>query len=255
MPVSASTLKMLIDGGFAGDALVAVVAAIDADMATSAPSTRDDVKARSGAAIRQERYRHRKASDVTKPITRDVTRDVTDETPSPTPPTSNPTPLSPLKGTVPPFPESQSGLAAEKSVEDWVEGIWDATPTPAKRRSSKRDLQRAMVAAVRRGQPPGAIAAALRAYYASPDATKDGGEFAKGVHRLVQEDRWAPWSAEASPSKATDTSAWPDERWASTLSRWRSTGHWPAGIGPPPDDPETSAPVHLRANPLLRVIR
>lgn len=160
-------------------------------------------------------------------------------------PNLRPYPLS-LQGGQFPLPECQSGVSAEKSVEDWVEGIWDATPIRGRQRSSKRDLQRAMVAAVRRNQPPGAIAEALRAYYASPDATKDGGEFAKGVHRLVQEDRWAAWSSEPIATGSIDTSAWSDERWAAAISRWRSSGHWPAGVGPPPDNPGSAIPAHLR---------
>lgn len=80
MPVSADTLRKLMDAGLSGDALLDVVASIDADNAT---------KARSGGAERQARYRARKASTVTSDVTRDVTESVTpppDKESSPTPP-------------------------------------------------------------------------------------------------------------------------------------------------------------------------
>lgn len=249
MPVSAGTLKMLMDAGLAGDALLAVVASIDADMGAATPAT----PARNLRQERNARY-YDGNKERLKASEKRLNRTSYKKPPSPTPPTSNPTPLSPLKGTVPPFPESQSGDPAEKSIDDWVEGIWDATPTKARQRSSKRDLHRAMTAAVRRGQPPGAIADALRAYYASPDATKDGGEFAKGVHRLVQEDRWTAWSIGPTAMGLVDISTWSHERWAAAISRWRATGHWPTGVGPPPDDPATLVPSPLKSPPLLRVI-
>ncbi|MEJ2816395.1 hypothetical protein [Caulobacter sp. CCG-8] len=134
----------------------------------------------------------------------------------------------------------------------WVEEIWKSTPRKGRERSSQKDLQRALAAAVRRGHRPEAIAAALRAYYASPDATKDGGEFARGVHRLIQEDRWATWAPTIKAAVASDPSSWSEERWATTVRRWRETGHWPGGIGPPPDQPGSLAPA--QAPPLLRVI-
>lgn len=249
MPVSAGTLKMLMDAGLTGDALLAVVASIDADMTTAPPAA----PARTPRQERNARY-YDSQKERLKPSEKRLNKTSYETPPSPTPPSSKPPPLSPLKGTVPPLLESQSGVAAEKSIDDWVEGIWDATPIKGRQRSSKRDLQRAMVAAVRRNQPPGAIAAALRAYYASPDATKDGGEFAKGVHRLVQEDRWTAWSIEPTASGPVDTSAWSDERWTAAISRWRSSGHWPAGVGPPPDDPATLAPPKFRPAPLLRAV-
>lgn len=78
MPVSAATLKLLIDAGVTGDALVAIVASIDED---AAPRE----QGRSAGAIRQERYRKRHA--VTgESVTCDVTRDVTDVTQCDAPP-------------------------------------------------------------------------------------------------------------------------------------------------------------------------
>lgn len=61
MPVSAETLRKLMDAGLTGDALLEVVASIDAD--------HQEAPTRSAAAERQARYRARKAGDVTRDVT------------------------------------------------------------------------------------------------------------------------------------------------------------------------------------------
>jgi hypothetical protein len=69
VPISAETLRKLMDAGLEGEALLDVVAAIDADHGVTG-------KARSAGAIRQERYRERKASQtVTGDVTSDASRD------------------------------------------------------------------------------------------------------------------------------------------------------------------------------------
>lgn len=58
MPVSAATLRVMMDAGLAGDQLLAVVAAVDADMETSRPSV-DEAGERRRSADR-ERMRIRR---------------------------------------------------------------------------------------------------------------------------------------------------------------------------------------------------
>jgi hypothetical protein len=90
MPVSAKTLKLLIDAGLSGDGLLRVVESIEED---SGPS-------KTAGARRQERYRmrHRDRGNVTRDVTSDVTRDTPpplDAPPSfPPHPPNNP-PLNP----------------------------------------------------------------------------------------------------------------------------------------------------------------
>lgn len=98
MPVSAETLRMLIDAGLSGDGLVSVVASIDADMAATAPTV-DLAAERKRAAdrIRMQEKRH------VARLSRDMSRDTTSfpEQKSPTPPktqTLSPEPPSPPKG-------------------------------------------------------------------------------------------------------------------------------------------------------------
>jgi len=88
VPVSASTLRLLMAAGLGGDALLAVVESIEADA----------VRPKSSGAERQARYRARRAASVTSDVTRNVTE--SDATPpnkesSPTPPKEiNPPPSS-----------------------------------------------------------------------------------------------------------------------------------------------------------------
>lgn len=73
MPVSADTLRLLMDAGLSGDELLRVVASIDADT---------QPKPRSSAAERQARYRQRqKAESVTSDVTSDASQSVTEVTP------------------------------------------------------------------------------------------------------------------------------------------------------------------------------
>lgn len=73
MPVSAQTLRLLMEAGIEGDELLAIVESIDAEQTPAA---------RSSSAVRQARYRARKkAESVTGDVTRDVTESVTPVTP------------------------------------------------------------------------------------------------------------------------------------------------------------------------------
>lgn len=91
---------------------------------------------------------------------------------------------------------------SDEPLSALAEEIWLATPIVGRRRSSRADLQRAVKAAVqRRRKPPERLKAGVDAYYASPDATKDDGQFAMGVHRLIENDRWAEFAPESPPDR------------------------------------------------------
>ena len=113
MPVSAATLRKLVDAGLSGDALVDVVASIDADHA---------MPARSSGAERQARYRERVRSasgDVTE---RYVTGDVTDSDADPLPPQESP--QTPKETTpIPPSTPKETPLRGSKKAvrlpSDW----------------------------------------------------------------------------------------------------------------------------------------
>ena len=72
--------------------------------------------------------------------------------------------------------------------------------------------------------------AGLAAYYASPEATKDGGEFAKGAHRIIANDRWESF-VEAAPSPigalAASGPADPNDVWRKRVRAFvHGSGFW-----------------------------
>lgn len=127
MPVSSETLRMLMDAGLSGDALLEVVASIDADHAARS-------KVRTAGAIRQERYRQRKASQT---VTGDVTNDVTD---LPSPEGSSPTPPSPKPlPTIPPSPPKGGSSPIDRAFSVFAEHAERAgIPTPRKATADRR---------------------------------------------------------------------------------------------------------------------
>lgn len=105
-----------------------------------------------------------------------------------------------------PSPPSDSGsnepVSASASISVLkadVHAIWIITPQKGRERSSQADLERALRAAVKRGHAPKTVEAGVRAYYASDQATKDGGAYAKGVHRIVENDRWQAFIQTTAP--------------------------------------------------------
>lgn len=201
MTVSVDTVALLVAAGVEGAALVEVLRSIENDNAKPV---------RNANAERQRRFRAKRSG-----VTQDVTSNVTDNAASlalpPTPPNPNPNP--PI---VPP------ALAASKA-------IWAETPKIGRQRSGLKDLEKAVTAAVRRGGDPDQIQSACRAYYANQDP-----EYAKGVHRLIENDRWR----EHLPDEPVVTA----EDLAAAVALWRSTGRWSRHLGPPPDQPGTRAP-------------
>lgn len=87
-------------------------------------------------------------------------------------------------------PDGSVSASADAVRKAHLDEMWRKAPNRGRERSSRKDLERAVRAAVKRGHTIEQIAAGVVAYYASDQATKDGGEFAKGIHRLVENDRW-----------------------------------------------------------------
>ena len=217
MTVSVATLELLVGAGLGGEELLTIVRSIESD----------NIKpARTRNAERQARHRA-KVKGVTSNVTDNVTDTVTPPPSSlflsPTPPNQNsPTPSPPYS---PPAPRKPS--KAE------VDAIWEITPKIGRQRSGRSDLERSLTAAIRRGAEPADVLAGLKAAYASPSYS---GEMAKGVHRLIEGDRWQAF---------VDDDVGPD--WEALVGLWRETGRWASALGPPPNDPQTQVPQQLRA--------
>jgi len=131
------------------------------------------------------------------------------------------------------------------SLRQLVTDIWNETPKPGRERSSIAELEDALTAARKRGADLAAVRRALAAYYRTDAATKDGGQYAKGVHRMVQRDRWANFQP-AAPAPV-DTSTWRPERWTVAVRNWVEERRWPDGAGPKPGEPGCKAPAEVLA--------
>lgn len=131
----------------------------------------------------------------------------------------NPPDIQPLKPQEPEAISQSKNLDADASLSDPLDrtrpkplvsksemlAIWSEAPKAARERSSQKDLTYALEAAVRRGGRIEDIRAALKAAYASRSYS---GDHAKGIHRLVQNDRWQSF-VEASPGPLLRTPTFP----------------------------------------------
>lgn len=134
------------------------------------------------------------------------------------------TPSSPPRGTISP-----------KVTKGQVEAVWSACPQKARERSSRADVEQALGGALRRGHSPDAVLPGLLAAYRSDTYA---GDRAKGIHRLIEKDRWASFvEASPAPPVASTTFDGPPalrdsvarehgedfvRRWLDHYCRWRS---------------------------------
>jgi hypothetical protein len=105
--------------------------------------------------------------------------------------------------------ESFVGLASDEpsdSVDLTIATatVWEAIGEYGKKRTSRPKIEKAISAALKR-RPKGVTEAdhlkrmfgGLRAYLASDEARKDGGQFEKGTHRIFEGDVWEVWLGDA----------------------------------------------------------
>jgi uncharacterized protein YdaU (DUF1376 family) len=145
-------------------------------------------------------------------------------------------PLSPPKGT-------EDAAKPPKVRKADVEAIWTVTPSRSRERSSKADLERALTSAASRGHPPDAVKSGLEAYFRSAEATRNDGEFVKGVHRMVERDRWQSFTE---TSTSPESPAEPDDPWRFRLMNWRRNAAWNRlEWGPPPGKPGCTVPAEV----------
>lgn len=205
----AAIVRALVAAGATPEMILATVEAAEAQ------DTADIEKRRANDAERQAR---RRAKAETRHVTsRDVTATSVTLSLSPSPPappsSTNPNQLPPI------VPQNPASIA---------EQIWSITPKTGRKRSSRPDLDRAVKAAMQRGAEPEAMVSACRAYFGETEP-----EFAMGVHRLIQNDRWREHLPDPPTISPEDLAA------ATTL--WRQTGRWSRHLGPPPDQPGSLA--------------
>lgn len=146
-------------------------------------------------------------------------------------------------------PFGDVGLPSQSSRKADVEAVWEITPKLARERTSRADIDKALQSASKRGHTPGQVLAGLIGYYASPDATKDGGKYAKGAHRVIQNDRWQAFSESQATADPEVCAFDPAEIWRGRVQRYRTgsrywnTNDW----GNPPGEPGCKAPPEIIA--------
>lgn len=85
----------------------------------------------------------------------------------------------------------EAGPAPAVDFKAAVDLIWQRASKMGRQRSSKADIEKALRAAVGRGNAIDRVLKGLGAYFASADATKDDGAFQRGAHVVLTNDRWA----------------------------------------------------------------
>ena len=205
--MNAAALRAMAEAGLTLEQIIGIVEASE-----SGP------EARSAAAVRQARYRARKAQSVTRDVTCDVTRD---KSVSPKPP-SKKAPLSPPKGGSFPPPPADQPLAEPKTPV--ADELWSLANQASRNRSGRAATRRAVKAALAKGATVEALAASIR------DHIRLTGDHAKGLHRIIEAELWRDHLAK--PLPAPDAAVLAHRR-----AHYAKTGEWRADWGPPPPPP------------------
>ena len=250
MSLSVEAIDALVASGATAEMLAAVV---KAEM--SAEARRIEAK-RAGNRDRQARKRAKtkdgnaESHDITH-VTRDSRDTSPDKEVSPTPPARKLTlvtpPIVPPGGGDAPSEDKTEAEAARTVGNDRIDRIWQAMSAAARRRTSRGDIDAALKAAAKRGHDPVLVVIGLEAYYRSPDATKDAGQFAKGAHRMIQNDRWMAFAEEipvpeSEAEKAEDREAW----WGRRVADYVKSRHWnEVDWGPRPGREGCSVPAQI----------
>ncbi len=132
-----------------------------------------------------------------------------------------------------------------------VEAIWSASPKRSRERSSKADVEQALISAARRGRQPAAILAGLQAYFATPSTAKDDYSFVKGVHRMIEKDRWEAFTESSEPAPSIYSPPPPpadmDAVWRRRVGEFTRNLYWNDDWTERPGKPGCNVPEHILA--------
>jgi hypothetical protein len=128
-------------------------------------------------------------------------------------------------------------------ADEIIDRVWSDAPPKARERSSKADVRRTLAAAVKRGGAVDEIIRALKAYWRSEDASKSDGAFAKGIHRMIEGDRWRDWASVPAGSAVNPVDA--PVNWAWRMEQWRASRMWLGAWGPTPNEQRCLCPADL----------
>ena len=143
----------------------------------------------------------------------------------------------------------QDSLPSDTSMSpaEACEAIWSEAPVQARKRSGKGPLLKALVAAKARRKNLAAIRQAVGAYYLDPEKSKEDYRWARGVHRVVQDDYWESW-AQAEGVEHIDVDL-QRRNWRSQMRSWLAKDYpWNRDArGPAPDEPGCRIPLEIMA--------
>lgn len=146
------------------------------------------------------------------------------------------------------FEEESVQQVAQISVHEAAQRIWNEAPIGCRRRSSQAALRTALQAAVNRRKNLGVIIQAVEAYYADPEKAKDNHQWAKGVHRVIQDDYWESWAV-AGGVEHLEPGAFTKDQQREALKKWMEYGrsYWQPSLGPTPDEPGSKVSAEIMA--------
>ncbi|MEL7111669.1 MAG: hypothetical protein AAGK93_01865 [Pseudomonadota bacterium] len=144
-------------------------------------------------------------------------------------------------------PKEESNGKVQRHTSDLnfrtlLESFWESAPKPARVRSSKNDLAKA-IKSIPASIDPEAVLKAWKRYLLSPDAVKDDGKFVPGIHRWIKSGKYDAW-LEAETDLFAENKLSDLERCFESVGK---TGHWPGDrFGwPHPHSPKASYPAEL----------
>lgn len=141
-----------------------------------------------------------------------------------------------------PTPPTETRL----SVPEAARQAWDATPQLCRKRSSLGQLTKALEAAVNRRKNLAVIVQAVAAYYDDPEKAREGHRYARGVHRVIQDDYWETWAATEVEHLPPPEIRYPQFRnWMKEFLT--DPSQWRPERGPRPDEPRCLIPPEIMA--------
>jgi hypothetical protein len=142
--------------------------------------------------------------------------------------------------------ETREKPKALPGLSGLLDEIWNLASPKSRERSGREPLRKAVEAAVKQGHDPTRIRDGLAGYFASDDVSREGGKFAKGVHRLVADGRWEAFAGQAPAAhplfptaSAADATKPSDARQRSWMEEFVRAGPntWQPVRGPRPGEP------------------
>lgn len=132
--------------------------------------------------------------------------------------------IAPQKPTKPePEPEPKKGAKAPSS-DGLFSKAWAAYPDGGRRRSAKGKAAEVWAKIADEAGGEGALLSAVQAYARTPDATRDGGQYAPAFERWLRDGKWEHYRGDLFSGEIGETDALPERMQRSWAEDWRDKG-------------------------------